>query len=187
MTDDASTQVTRLMGEIADGKPEAAGDLLPLVYAELRRVARARLARERTADVPQPTSLVHEAYLRLVGDREMRWANREHFFAAAGEAMRCLLIDRARRRRRQRHGGDQRRVTLDDELPGDAPTAVELLALDEALGRLEAHDAAMANVVKLRFFAGLTIPETAEALNLSVRTVNRHGVAAKTWLHDRMR
>lgn len=186
MDSDSHAEVTRLLTEIAEGDAAATQDLLPLVYSELRRVARARLARERSKDVPEPTSLVHEAYLRLVGDRQMAWSNRAHFFAVAGEAMRCILIDRARKRGRQRHGGDQRRVTLDDAMARQAPTDDELLALDQALGRLEARDVAMSNVVKLRFFAGLTIPETAEALDLSVRTVNRHWTAAKAWLHDQM-
>ncbi len=190
MVDRSTERVTRLLNEIGAGEVQAAEELLPLVYSELRRVARRRLAREGSADVPQATSLVHEAYLRLVGDRRMQWANRQHFFAVAGEAMRCILIDRARKRQRIRHGGGQKRVTLDDGLavvasPG-GPSDEELLALDAALAELERRDPAMSNVVKLRFFAGLTIPETAEALELSVRTVNRHWTAAKAWLHDQM-
>ena len=186
MDPDTQSQVTDLMNEMGNGNQAAASELLPLVYSELRRVARARLARERPGDVPEPTSLVHEAYMRLVGDRKVSWNTRQHFFATAGEAMRCILIDRARKRGRIRHGGGQQRVTLKDDVATQAPTDVELLALDEALGRLEARDPAMSNVVKLRFFAGLTVPETAEALELSVRTVNRHWTAAKAWLHAEM-
>lgn len=183
MRDESSGDVTHLLDEIHAGRTHAADDLLPVVYAELRRLAGARLADEYSPTVPQPTSLVHEAYIRLVGDREVRWENRAHFFAAAAEAMRRILIDRARRRASVKHGGERRRVTLEDESVDQEPTAVELLALDEALDRLETNDPDLATLVKLRYFAGLTVPETADALNLSERTVNRRWKAARAWLH----
>lgn len=194
MSDPPSREVTRLLQEIGEGRDSAADRLLPVVYAELRRLARARLVRERSAAAHQATSLVHEAYLRLVGDREYRWDNRAHFFAAAGEAMRRILIERARRRARLKHGGGQRRVTFDEDstegraavTPDPGPPPEELLALDDALIRLDARDAAMGNVVKLRYFAGLTVAETARALEMSPRSVNRLWTAARAWLHAEM-
>jgi RNA polymerase sigma factor (TIGR02999 family) len=165
----------------------SAETLLPLVYDELRKLARARLARERPGQTLQPTALVHEAYLRLRGvgdDGSPPWAHRGHFFGAAAEAMRRILIERARRYQRQRHGGELRRTTLQDReavaaFDGDRE---ELLALDQALTRLEDRDAAMAQVVKLRYFAGLTVAETAAALETSPRSVNRLWTDARAWL-----
>jgi RNA polymerase sigma factor (TIGR02999 family) len=180
-----SSRVTRLLQDLGAGRREAAAQLLPLVYDELRRLARARLARER-ASLHQPTSLVHEAYLRLVGDAECRWANRAHFFAAAAEAMRRIGVERARRRARLKRGGGGRRVTLDDDVPAAGPDPDETLALDAALARLEARDAAMADVVKLRYFAGLTVEETARAMELSPRSVKRLWAAARAWLYDEL-
>lgn len=183
MVDTAPGDVTQLLNRLEAGHTQAAEDLLPIVYAELRRLARARLAKERSPTVPEPTSLVHEAYLRLVGDHEVRWEGRAHFFGAAAEAMRRILIDRARRRASRKRGGRRQRVTLDDEVTPAGPPDVELLALDAALDRLEARDPGLAQIVKLRYFAGLTVPETAEALNLSSRTVNRRWMAARALLH----
>ena len=176
----------RLLDRIQTGSAAGVDELLPLVYEELRVLARARLAREWSDDVPQTTSLVHDAYLRLVGERELRWESRTHFFATAGEAMRRILIERARRRHAFKRGGGRRRVTLEDDAAVGQARSADLLALDEALGRLEEGDEAMANVVKLRYFAGLTIPETADALGLSPRTVTRMWTAARAWLYGQM-
>jgi RNA polymerase sigma factor (TIGR02999 family) len=162
---------------------QAADDLLPLVYNELRKLARSRLAREAPGHTLQTTALVHEAYLRLVGEVDAGWENEGHFFAAAAEAMRRILIERARRYAAMRHGGGQLRVTLTDELPvAVAQRPEQILALDEALTRLEALDAQMASVVKLRYFAGLDIEATARVLGLSARTINRQWTAARAWL-----
>jgi RNA polymerase sigma factor (TIGR02999 family) len=165
-------EVTRLLEAIDAGDSHAADDLLPLVYAELRRLAHARMRREGPGHTLQPTALVHEAYLRLLGS-DTRWQNRGHFFAAAAEAMRRILIERARRVARMRHGGDMQRVGLET---GDTPVSADierLLAIDQALHKLEERDPRMAEVVKLRTFAGLTVPETAQALEISPRTVDR--------------
>ena len=176
----------RLLDSIAAGDPEASAQLLPLVYEELRRLARSRMARENPGQTLTPTALVHEAYLRLVGSRDPVWANRAHFFAAAAEAMRRILVERARRVRREKHGGGQWRVTLDEELAGAAPASEEILALHEALTRLERQDAEMARVVELHQFAGLSIEETAAALGLAERTVSRRWTAARAWLRREM-
>lgn len=182
MADDPSRQVTRLLEEIAEGRVRAADELMPLVYNELRKLARDRLAGDRVGSSLQATALVHEVYVRLVGDPDYRWANRAHFFAAAAEAMRRIVIEHARHRGRLKRGGDLGRVTLQDDAARIEPRPEELLALDEALTRLEGRDARMAHVVKLRYFVGLTIEETARALETSPRSVNRMWIAAKTWL-----
>jgi RNA polymerase sigma factor (TIGR02999 family) len=162
--------------------------LLPLVYDELRKLARSRMARERPSQTLQPTALVHEAYLRLGGDESGAWENRGHFFAAAAQAMRRILIERARRSQRRRHGGGQRRTTLTGKAGQEAVASFdgdreELLAIDQALTRLEALDEAMARVVQLRYFAGLTVAETAAALGTSNRSVNRLWTEARAWLY----
>lgn len=161
---------------------EAADRLLPVVYDELRRLARARLAHERPGQTLSPTGLVHEAYLRLVEGGDPGWANRAHFFAAAAESMRRILVENARRRGRVRHGGELRRTTLDQPIPGGAPLDEEVLAVDAALDRLEALDPEMAEVVKLRYFAGMSIEETADALGLAERTAVRRWTGARAWL-----
>jgi RNA polymerase sigma factor (TIGR02999 family) len=179
--------VTAILSAIEAGDPTAAGQLLPLVYDELRRLAAQRLAGENPGQTLQATALVHEAYLRLVGAEDaVRWNGRGHFFGAAAEAMRRILIERARRKRRLRHGGGLRRIDLDrvdlaDEAPSD-----DLLALDEALQELAADDPVVADVVKLRYFAGLTAEQTAEALGLSLRTANRHWAYARARLFRRL-
>jgi RNA polymerase sigma factor (TIGR02999 family) len=177
-------EVTRILADIADGDAHAAAQLLPLVYDELRRLAAARLAAEPSGNTLQPTALVHEAYLRLVGTAEdNRWDSRGHFFAAAAEAMRRLLVENARRKKRHKHGGDRRRVSLEAaEFMAQAPSE-DLEALDEALTRLTAHDPVKAEVVKLRFFGGLTMPEVAQSLNLSLTTAERYWTYARTWLY----
>jgi RNA polymerase sigma factor (TIGR02999 family) len=178
------SEVTRILSAIEQGDPHAAEQLLPLVYDELRRLAAEKLAHERPGQTLQATALVHEAYLRLVDvDRTQHWDSRGHFFAAAAEAMRRILIDNARRKRRPKHGGDRQRIDL-DEVAGivEAP-ADDVLALDEALGRLEATDPVAGRLVKLRYFAGLTMPQAAEVLGIPLRTAERNWVYARTWLY----
>ena len=157
--------------------------LMPLVYGELRRLAAHYLRGERPGQTLQPTALVHEAYLRLLKDRPDRWQNRAHFCAIAAHAMRQILIERARARDALKRGGGQPRVTFDESLPAAAPAqSFDLLAIDAALERLAALDADQARLVELRFFGGLTIEETAEAMNLSPATVKRHWALARAWL-----
>lgn len=178
-----SGQVTRLLREIGSGDQQAAAELIPLVYGELRRLAGARMAGEKPGQTLQPTALVHEAYMRLVGDTDPGWDNRGHFFAAAAEAMRRILVDRARRKSREKHGGGLRRTTLDRQIStNEGMEPEELLALHRALRRLEAKDEDMSRVVELRFFAGLTVEEIAAVLGVSERTVYRAWDRAKAWL-----
>jgi RNA polymerase sigma factor (TIGR02999 family) len=174
---------TRLLNAIAQGDPRAADELLPLVYDELRRLAAQRLAREAPGQTLEATGLVHEAYLRLVGDRRDAWDNRGHFFAAAAEAMRRILVELARRKRRVRHGGGKKRIDLEQACSLVQPPSDDLLALDEALNRLAALNPARAEVVKLRFFAGLTMAEVAQALGISLPTAERYWAFARTWLY----
>lgn len=179
------TDVTRLLSAAATGDPAAASELLPLVYDELRKLAAARMAEETPDHTLQPTALVHEAYLRLVGPAdEHRWDNRGHFFAAAAEAMRRILVDAARRKQTHKHGGDRRRVELTDA-PADPRVADDrLLALDAALTRLAAEDPVAARVVELRHFAGVSIEDAAAALNISRATAYRYWTYARAWLRD---
>src|SRR5438874_2358655 len=151
------TDVTQILNAIAQGDPNAASQLLPLVYNELRQLAAQKLVREKPGQTLQPTALVHEAYLRLIGPVDARrWNDRGHFFAAAAEAMRHILVDNARRKRRVKHGGGRQRVPLDDVMPEPPTSAVDLLALDEALTRLAGEDPEAAHVVQLRYFAGVS-------------------------------
>ena len=182
MTEARDSPAKRLIDSIAGGDPTAAEELLPLVYDELRKLARARMARETPGQTLTPTALVHEAYLRLVGHGDPSWNGRAHFFGAAAEAMRRILIERARRYSREKHGGGQARVTLDEGLLGVVPESETLVALDDALTRLEAQDPDMAAVVKLHQFAGLSLAETAAALDSSERTISRRWTAARAWL-----
>jgi RNA polymerase sigma factor (TIGR02999 family) len=177
--------VTTLLSAITKGDQKAAAELLPLVYDELRRLASQWLAQEEAGQTLQPTALVHEAYVRLTGTsgEETGWDSRRHFFAAAAESMRRLLVENARRKKRHKHGGGRDRVSLEAaESMAQAPSE-DLLALDEALDRLTAHDAIKAEVVKLRFFAGLTMPEIGQSLGLSLATVERYWTYARTWLY----
>jgi RNA polymerase sigma factor (TIGR02999 family) len=177
------TDVTQLLNAIDQGDPQAAAQLLPLVYDELRRLAAARLAAEPSGNTLQPTALVHEAYLRLVGTPDGdQWDHRGHFFAAAAEAMRRILIDNARRKATARRGGAMRRQALDPDAAAIPEPREDLLALDEALDRLEAEDPLKANLVKLRYFVGLSLAEAAAALDLSERTAGRHWAYARAWL-----
>lgn len=187
MTQPSPGEITRILEAVSSGEEAAAEDLLALVYDHLHNMARVRMADERLGHTLQPTALVHETYLRLFADQPPAWENRFHFFSAAAEAMRRILIDRARRRDRQKRGGDQQKVDLDSAIGSYEPPAEELLALDEALTRLESIDPQMAQVVKLRYFAGLTIDETAQALQASPRTVSRLWTHARTWLHSELR
>ena len=174
--------------EPAGSEPRDAAALLPLVYTELRRLAAARMAGAAAGSTLQPTALVHEAWLKLGGgDGHPGWQNRTHFFAAAAEAMRHILIDRARRRQAQRHGGGQQRVEF-DELAIAAPADDDrLLAINDAVEKLAVHDPAKADLVKLRYFAGLTIEEAAAALGVSEPTAKRWWTYARTWLHREIR
>ena len=156
--------------------------LLPLVYQELRRLAAAYLRREKPGQTLQPTALVHEAYMRLMKDRPDRWQNRAHFCAIAAHSMRQILIERARARGAAKRGGARPRVTLDEGLVAGAERSIDLLALDEALERLAQMDPEQARLVELRFFGGLTVEETAAAMNISPATVKRHWTVAKAWL-----
>ena len=156
--------------------------LLPVVYQELRRLAAAYLRRERPGQTLQPTGLVHEAYLRLMKDRQDRWQNRAHFCAIAANAMRQILIERARARGALKRGGAQPRVTLDEALVAGGEQSFDILALDRALEKLAAIDAEQARLVELRFFGGLTVEETAEAMSISPATVKRHWAVARAWL-----
>ena len=178
------SEATRLLNAAVAGDHAAAADLLPLVYDELRKLAAVRLAAEPTGNTLQPTALVHEAYLRLVAPAGAGpWDHRGHFFAAAAEAMRRLVVENARRKKRHKHGGGRQRVSLEvAESILQAPSE-DLLAVDEALTRLAEHDPIKAEVVKLRFFAGLTMPEIAHALDLSLATVERYWTYARTWLY----
>lgn len=186
MSDTSSHRVTRLLKEISAGDRAASEELLPLVYGELRRLAHIRMAREKPGQTLQATALVHEAYIRLVGTEDPGWDSRGHYFAAAAEAMRRILIERARKKARLKRGGQDRRVAFDEMIAGEEPRPAQLLALDEVLGRLEEHDEAMARVVKLRYFAGLSVKETASAMGTSPRTVNRQWTAARAWLFQEM-
>ena len=165
-----------------EGDRQSLETLLPIVYQELRRLAAAYLRRERQGYTLQPTALVHEAYLRLLKDKPGRWQNRAHFCAIAAHSMRQILIERARARDARKRGGERQRVTLDEALVGGGERSIDLIALDQALERLEALDPEQARLVELRFFGGLTIEETAEAMNISPATVKRHWTVACAWL-----
>src|SRR5262245_27828054 len=174
-------EVTHILSDLAEGNPQAAGQLLPLVYDELRRLAAVQLAGEKPGQTLDATALVHEAYLRLVGDQHFE--NRRHFFAAAAEAMRRILIENARRKQRVKHGGSLLRHDLDPLDVAAPQPADDLLALDEALHKLAAADAVAARLVELRYFAGLTIPQAAEVLELAPRTADRLWAYARAFLH----
>jgi RNA polymerase sigma factor (TIGR02999 family) len=180
------SEATRLIQAVAKGDPSAAEQLIPLVYDELRRLAKARLAREKPGQTLQATALVHEAFLRLVDvENRQQWNGRGHFFAAAAQAMRRILVENARRKGRIRHGGGRARVELDDHA---APLAdEELLALDEAMTRLAAEDSLAASVTELRHFAGLGHEQIAEALGITIYQARQKWTYARAWLRDSMR
>jgi RNA polymerase sigma factor (TIGR02999 family) len=177
-------EVTRILSAVEQGDPHAAEQLLPLVYQELRRLAAEKMAQEKPGQTLQATALVHEAYLRLVdGDKAQHWNGRGHFFAAAAEAMRRILVDSARRKRRPKHGGDRQRVEFDPSIPvGDG--SVDVLDLDEALAKLAEQEPLKAEIVKLRYFAGLSLEETAACMDISVATAKRYWAVARAWLFD---
>jgi RNA polymerase sigma factor (TIGR02999 family) len=178
-------QIVQLLNAINQGDSQAGVELLPLVYEELRKLAAQKLGHERPGQTLQATALVHEAYLRLVDTEEPQpWNSRGHFFAAAAEAMRRILVENARRKQRVRHGGQFQRVDLESQFQVFVEPDDNLIVLDEALQRLSVEEPEAAEVVKLRYFAGLTIEETGLALNLSVRTVNRHWAYARAWLYQ---
>jgi len=176
------SDVTRIIDAIRDGDPQAVERLLPLVYDELRQLAAARLSHEAPGQTLQATALVHEAYLRLVGGSEPHWETRGHFFTAAAEAMRRILIDRARSRNRQKRGGGSKRLELESLDLVSPPPDDQLLALDEVLTRLEQHDPVKAQLIKLRFFAGLTLEQAASALGISRATADRYWAYSRAWL-----
>ncbi len=185
MTDQSSTRVTQILVDLGEGDPHAAAKLLPLVYEELRRLAHDRMRHEPAGLTLQPTALVHEAYLRLVGNETIHWDSRGHFFSAAAEAMRRILVERARKVGRIRHGGGRQRDELEKVEPaqtGDGLNGDDILALDNALQRLEREDPTRSRVVKLRYFAGLSIEQTADVLGISAATVSRHWTFARAWL-----
>jgi RNA polymerase sigma factor (TIGR02999 family) len=183
------SDVTRILSAIEQGDPQAAAQLLPLVYAELRHLAAQKLAREKPGQTLDATALVHEAYLRLVGTAKppaAEWTSRGHFFAAAAEAMRRILIERARGKSRQKRGGDWHRVNFEDL---DVETSIspdQLVALDDALGRLAALDHLAGELVKLRYFAGLGLDQAAAALDVSTATAYRHWAYARAWLRSEL-
>ena len=179
------TEVTRILSAIEQGDPQAAEQLLPLVYDELRRLAAQRLAQEKPGQTLQATALVHEAYLRLLDpERGQDWNSRGHFFAAAAEAMRRILVDNARRKRRPKHGGDQKRIPLDAIALPVEDRFHDLLALDEALTRFAGQEPLKAELVKLRYFAGLSVEEAAACLGISPITAKRYWAVARAWLYD---
>ena len=180
-------ELTRLLDAAAAGDPKAAAEILPLVYVELRRLAAARMAKEKPGLTIQATALVHEAYLRLVGSTgASEWSGRGHFFAAAAEAMRRILVEGARRKKRDKHGGERQRVELDEYHLADDCPADEILALDEVLTRLAEEDPTAAEVVHLHFFAGLSIEQVAETLGVARATAYRQWSYARAWLRNAM-
>jgi RNA polymerase sigma factor (TIGR02999 family) len=175
--------VTQILSAIDSGDAKAAAELLPLVYDELRKLAAARMKGESPEHTLQPTALVHEAYLRLVGKNDPGWQNRGHFFAAAAEAMRRILVESARQRQTLRRGGDRQRVELDAIQAAEPAASDDVLALNDALEKLAAINSARAELVKLRYFAGLTMEEAADVLGISPATAHRHWNYARAWLH----
>ena len=176
-----------MLGEVEQGKTRASERLLPLVYDELRRMAAARLARLPPGQTLQPTALVHDAYLRLVGGGPVSWQCRGHFFGAAAIAMRDILVEQARRKGRIKRGGGQKKVELSDAVSADDSGEIDVISLSEALERLGAEDSRKQEIVMLRYFTGLSIEETAEALGISPATVKREWNYARAWLHDVLR
>jgi RNA polymerase sigma factor (TIGR02999 family) len=176
------SEVTRILSAIERGDVRAVDELFPLVYQELRQLAAQKLSLERPGQTLQATALVHEAYLRLVGQEEQSWSGRGHFFSAAAEAMRRILIENARRKQSLRRGGNRKRIRLEDADLDKELTSDNLIALDEALEKLTNKDRMKADLVKLRYFAGLTIEQTAEVLNISTTTAKRYWAYARAWL-----
>jgi RNA polymerase sigma factor (TIGR02999 family) len=181
------SDVTRILSQIESGDPAAAEQLLPLVYDELRKLASVRLAQEKPGQTLQATALVHDAYIRLVDtEQAQHWNSRGHFFGAAAEAMRRILVEQARYRGRLKRGGQRQRVDLDSACAIQEAPSLDILALDEALTKLAATEPVKADLVKLRFFAGLTMPQAAGALGISLATAERYWTFAKAWLHSEL-
>jgi RNA polymerase sigma factor (TIGR02999 family) len=181
---EALSNVTRILDRVHQGDPTAADELLPLVYQELRKLAAQKMARELPGQTLQPTALVHEAWLRLVNGDDAKWNSRAHFFGAAAEAMRRILIESARRKRAQRHGSGQARFDIDQIEVATPVKDEELLAISEALEKLAARDKPKAELVKLRYFVGLTVEEAAEILGISTATANRWWTYSRAWLYE---
>jgi RNA polymerase sigma-70 factor (ECF subfamily) len=183
----APEDVTLLLNQLGDGDQNAATQLVPLVYKELRRMAAQCLRQERPGHTLQATALVHEAYIKLAGQRDAKWQNRAQFFAVASQLMRRILVDYARAQLRSKRGGKQQRVSLDDSLLVSSDRTDELLAVNECLARLEAMDARQGRIVELRYFGGLSVDETAEVLRISSKTVLREWNVAKAWLYGTLK
>ncbi len=180
------SEITRILMAVDEGEPKAAAELLPLVYAELRRLAGAHMAGQPPGHTLQATALVHEAYLKLVADTDRTWRNRRHFFASAAQAMRQILVDRARRKAAVRHGGGRTPLNLDDVVVATETPDDKVVLVDDALTALAATDCAAADLVTLRFFAGFTLAEAAEILGVSERTAKRIWAYARVWLFQRI-
>ena len=183
MSESEPSGITRLLDAVGEGDPRAAQQLLPLVYDQLRRAAQLQMAGERSEHTLQATALVHEAYLRLVGSHQATFENRAHFYVAAAEAMRRILIEHARKRARLKRGGDRQRVSLSAAYLVEHACPEEIMSVDQAIRRLEKRDHRMAEIVRLRFFVGFSVDETAQALGLSGRSVRREWALARAWLH----
>ena len=186
MTIPSQHEVTRLLIRLTDGDGDVLGELLPLVYDELRRLAAGYLRRERPGHTLQPTALVHEAYLRMVDQSQVHWQNRAHFLGVAAQMMRRILVDHARGQKAEKRGGDFQKLSLDENIDVSGERAADLVALDEALERLAEFDPQKARVVELRFFGGLSVEETAEVLGVSAPTVKRQWRMAKAWLYGQV-
>ena len=181
-----TTGVTQVLSQIEAGDPLAAEQLLPLVYQELRKLANVKMTREQPGQTLQATALVHEAYIRLLGSANQHWDSRGHFFAAAAEAMRRILVENARRKRRIKRGGQHRRLDMDQADLAIEPLSDDVLALHDALDQLATKDKIKAELVKLRYFAGLTVPQAAKILGVSTATAERYWAYARAWLHQEM-
>lgn len=181
------SDITRILGAIGSGTADATRELLPLVYDELRRLATARMAREAPGQTLQPTALVHEAWLRLGGDSQPNWQNRSHFFGAAAEAMRRILIDRARSKGRLRHGGEWQRLDIEQVTIAVEDADDTVLAVNEALDKLASQDGLKAEIVKLRYYVGMNHQEIADALGIAEPTVRRHWAFARSWLYAELK
>ena len=186
MSSSSPSDVTRLLVQLTDGDRDVLHELLPLVYDELRKLAANYLRRERDGHTLQPTALVHEAYLRLVDQTQVRWQNRAHFFGVAAQMMRRILVDYARTHNAEKRGGDLQLLSLDENIDVAGTRAADLVALDEALDRLAAIDEQKSRIVELRFFGGLSVEETAEVLGVSAPTIKRQWRMAKAWLYGQV-
>ena len=182
----SARDVTAIVHRAQEGDREAAAQLLPLVYDELRELAKARMARLPPGQTLQPTALVHEAYVRIVGKEDLKLESRRHFFFVAARAMRDILVEQARRKAGPKRGGTRQRVELKDDLAAQEPSHEDVLAVNEALSELEKEDPVKAQIVNLRFFAGMSIEETAQVLGISERTLHRHWRFLKAWLKSRI-